>query len=52
VLGGAQSKDPDSAPLLVLFGAFQPPQPVCVRYAYEKDSWEGFTAAYGCKRLL
>jgi len=26
-LGGAQSKDPDDAHLLMLFGAFQPPKP-------------------------
>jgi hypothetical protein len=47
VLDGAQSKDPDGAYLLVLFGAFQPPQPVSVsaRYANKQGTWEGFTMA-------
>ena len=46
-LGGAQSKDLDGAYLLMLFGAFQLPQPVSVLRVMqnEKDSWEGFTAA-------
>ena len=27
-------------------------QPISARHAHKEGTWEGFTAAYGCKRLL